>query len=241
MSIRFPAFPGLVLIALLPACQLQSPAPETSAHDGTGLPDMRTIPNEEPPVEEVSPDMRQLIADLLFSGLQALDEDRLLTPEHDNAYDFFREALQFEPNNEIALKGIQGIVERYLELALDSAKRGNFAGADRMLGRAEIIDAAHPGIAEARRAIAAERNSGDLFYPLDERALRGRGDAIRATLAEIAAEARERDAFFLITAPDDELARWIYSVMRESVPGYRLRGNIEISGVALIRLRLPDS
>ncbi len=238
---RLPPLSSLLLAALLPACQLRSPETETTADDAIGLPDLRTIPNEEPAVEEISPDVRRLIADLLFSGLQALDEDRLLTPEHDNAYDFFREVLQFEPDNEIALEGMRGIVERYLELALHSANRGNFAGADRMLGRAEIIDAAHPGIAGTRQAIAIERDSGDLFYPLDEGALRGRGEAIRGTLAEIAAEARDRDAFFLITAPDDELARWIYSVMRESVPGYRLRGNIEISGVALIRLRLPDS
>ena len=241
MSMRLLPLPGLLLTALLPACQLQSPVPEVPADDAARLPDMRTIPAEEAPDGTTSPEARRLIADLLFSGLQALDDDRLLTPEHNNAYDFFREALQFEPDNEIALEGMQGIVERYLELALDSANRGNFAGADRMLGRAEIIDAAHPGIAEARQAIAAERNSGDLFYPLDERALRGRGDAVRATLAEIATEARDRDAFFLITAPDDELARWIYSVMRESVPDYRLRGNIEISGATLIRLRLPDS
>ena len=202
---------------------------------------MRTIPVENPGREEFSPEAQQLVADLLFSGLQALDDDRLLTPDRDNAYDFFFKVLQMRPDNKIASDGMRRIVERYLELALDAANRGNFGGADRMLGRAEMIDASHPGIAEARRAVAGERNSGDLFFPLEERALRNRDEASRAALAEIAAAARDRDAFFLITAPDDELARWMYSVMRESVPGYRLRGNIEISGPTLIRLRLPDS
>ena len=241
MAIMFSRLrPCLLLAALLPACQLQSPAPPPPQTSGE-LPEMRTIAVEEAESEAVSADARRLIADLLFAGLQALDNDQLLTPEHNNAYDFFREVLQLQPDNPIALEGMGDIVTRYLELALDAANRGNFIGADRMLGRAEIIDAAHPGIARAREAIAAERDSGDLFYPLDERALRGRGEAIQARLGEIADTARARDAFFLITAPDDDLARWIYSVMRESVPGYRLRGNIEISGESMIRLRLPDS
>lgn len=228
-------------MVLLQACQLQTPPPEQPAEGSAALPEMRAIPVEEPDIEQIPRNMRRLIADLLFSGLQALDEDRLLTPRFNNAYGFFREVLQLQPENEIALEGMRSIVERYLELALEAANRGNFANADRLLGRAEVIDGSHPGIAPARAALAAERNSGDLFFPLEERALRRRDDATRATLAGIAAQAREHGAFVLITAPDDELARWMYSTMRESVAGYRLRGNIEISGVTLIRLRMPES
>ncbi len=231
----------LPLIVLLHACQLQTPAPERTAEASAALPEMRTIPVEEPAVEQIPSNLQRLIADLLFSGLQALDDDRLLTPRFDNAYDYFREVLQLQPENEIALEGMQSIIERYLDLALEAANRGNFSNADRLLDRAEIIDGAHPGIAPAREALEAERNSGDLFFPLEERTLRRQDDAIRATLADIATQAREHDAFVLITAPDDELARWMYSTMRESVAGYRLRGNIEISGVTLIRLRMPES
>ncbi len=232
---------SLSLLVLLQACQLQTPPPERTAEASPTLPEMRTIPAEEPETELIPPNLRRLIADLLFSGLQALDDDRLLTPQFDNAYDYFREVLQLQPENEIALEGMRSIVERYLELAREAGNRGNFTNADRLLGRAEIIDGAHPGIAPAREALAAERNSGDLFFPLEEGALRRRDEAIRSTLAGIAARARDDEAFVLITAPDDELARWIYATMRESVAGYRLRGNIEISGATLIRLRMPDS
>lgn len=231
----------LLTLTLLQACQLRAPAPEPAAEAAAALPEMRAIPAEAPGGEQIPPNSRRLIADLLFSGLQALDDDRLLTPRSDNAYDYFRQVLRMQPDNEIARDGVRSIVERYLELALEAANRGNFTNAERLLGRAEIIDNSHPGIAPARAALAAERDSGDLFFPLEERALRRQGDAIRATLAEIAARAREHDAFVLITAPDDELARWIYATMRESLTGYRLRGNIEISGATLIRLRMPGS
>lgn len=231
--------PCLLIFALPPACQLQNPASETPVESSAGLPEMRTIPTDESTAEIIPSNLQRLIADLLFSGLQALDDDRLLTPRFDNAYDYFNEVLKLQPDNEIALDGMQDIVERYLALALEAGNRGNFRNADQLLGRAVMIDSAHPGIAPVREALDAERNSGDLFFPLEERALRRQDAAIRETLAEVAAQAREHDAFVLITAPDDELARWMYSVMRESVSGYRLRGNIEISGSALIRLRMP--
>ncbi len=225
---------GVSILLLLAACQLREPPPAPS-----GLPEMRTIPVPDAAAEQAAENIRRLIADLLFSGLQALDNDRLLTPEFDNAFDYFREVLEMQPENEIALEGMQSIVERYLELALEAANRGNFGNAERMLGRAQIVDGNHPGIARAREALEIERNSGDLFFALEERALRRQDAAIRARLAEIAWQAREHEAFVLITAPDDELARWIYTAMRESVGGYRLRGNIEIGGSTLIRLRLP--
>ena len=152
----------------------------------------------------------------------------------------FYQVLQLRPDNEIALEGMRDIVERYLELALDAGNRGNFDNAYLLLNRAVMIDDSHPGIPSVREALEAERNSGDLFFPLDEPTMRRQGPPSRETLAEIAAQARENNAFVLITAPDDDLARWMYSVMRESVSGFRLRGNIEISGVTLIRLRLPS-
>ena len=61
----------------------------------------------------------------------------------------------------------------------------------------------------------------------------------RLALIDIANQAREHEAFFLITAPNDELARWMFSVMRKAVSGYRLRGNIELASRAGIRLRMP--
>ncbi len=225
------------VLVFLAACESREPEPPPVV-EGAGLPELRTIPEPEV-VDALSPELRRLIADMLFSGLQSLDADRLLEPRSDSAYEYFREVLQIQPDNEIALEGMQSIVQRYLELALEAANRGNFANAEIMLGRAELIDASHPGIASTRAALAAERDSGDLFFPLDERALLRRGEAVRGQLAEIAARVRELDAFTLITAPNDELARWIYSTMRGSVPGYRLRGNIEISNTTLIRLRLP--
>ena len=76
---------------------------------------------------------------------------------------------------------------------------------------------------------------------LDGNELRKQSAKIQEEIAVIARQARDKGAFFLITAPSDDLARWIFGVMRAAVPGYRLRGNIELAGRSGVRLRLPQA
>ncbi len=188
-----------------------------------------------------SPEGQRLIADILFAGLQALDADRLLTPIDDNAHARFQRVLAYDPDNEIALQGLQDIVARYLELASEATRQGLFEEAETLLGRARFVDVSHPGISLAAEQLESERDSGDLFFSFEATALARRSDAVQQQLAEIARQAQEHNAFFLITAPSDDLARWMFSVMREAVAGYRLRGNIELASRASIRLRLPET
>ena len=138
------------------------------------------------------------------------------------------------------MQGIQDIVARYLQLAEEASRQGLFDEAETLLDRARFVDEEHPGIAPVASALAEERNSGDLFFDFDARGLAQRSDEVQTQLSEIAEMAKEHNAFFLITAPNDDLARWMFSVMREAVPGFRLRGNIELASRANIRLRMPE-
>lgn len=186
------------------------------------------------------PERRQLIADLLYEGLQALDADRLLTPREDSAHARFRRVLAYEPDNALALEGLESIVLRYVELADDATRQGLFEQAAEFLDRARFVDESHPSIVAAEQRLRQEQESGDLFFDLNASQIAARSDSVKDRLAEIARQAREHDAFFLITAPSDEQARWMYSVMRDAVDGYRLRGNIELASRYSIRLRMPE-
>ncbi|MDA1370019.1 MAG: hypothetical protein O2971_04545 [Proteobacteria bacterium] len=183
---------------------------------------------------------RQFIADLLYEGLQALDANRLLTPIDDNAHARFKRVLAFDPDNEIALQGLQDIVGRYLQLAGEASRQGLFSEAEILLGRARFVDENHPDLVIAWLGLQAEMTSGDLFFTLDANEFTRRSDKARATLTDIARQAQQHNAFFLITAPNDDLARWMFSIMQEAVIGYRLRGNIELAVRASIRLRMPQ-
>ena len=184
---------------------------------------------------------QRLLADQLFAGLQALDADRLLIPVDDSAHGYFQRVLAYQPDNAIALQGLQDIVARYLELAQQASQQGQFEQAAVLLQRARLVDADHPAIEAATWVMLAEQNSGDLFFVFDSKALAARTASIRNRLVEVAQQAREHQAWFLITAPTDELARWMFRIMRDAVPDYRLRGNIELASRAGIRLRMPTA
>lgn len=186
------------------------------------------------------PERRRLIADLLYEGLQALDDDRLLTPADNSAHARFRRVLAYEPDNALALEGLEAIVLRYVELADDAIRQGLFEQAEELLDRARFVDESHAAIAAAELRLRQEQESGDLFFDLSASQVASRSDSVKDRLADIARQAREHEAFFLITAPSDEQARWMYSVMREAVDGYRLRGNIELATRYSIRLRMPE-
>ncbi|PCI74637.1 MAG: hypothetical protein COB20_15005 [SAR86 cluster bacterium] len=237
--LRFLFFPLGVL--LLSSCQ--TPPAESTVEEepqsANEVLDIRVLSDAEVYSGSSSADNRGMIPDILYAALQALSEDRLLTPVDDNAHGRFKRVLAMDPKNELALEGLQDIVVRYLQLAGESMRRGIFDEAETLLGRARFVDSRHPGIASTAEALRLEMNSNDLFFRLDYPNYSAHSELAQNELADIARQTREHEAFFLITAPNDDLARWMVSVMREAVSGYRLRGNIELSSRLGIRLRLP--
>jgi hypothetical protein len=231
----------LLCLLLLGSCQ----TPPVESTPGESRPanealDIRVLSEAEVYSGSDTAGNRDMIPDILYAALQALSEDRLLTPVDDNAHGRFKRVLAMDPKNELALEGLQDIVVRYLQLAGESMNRGIFDEAETLLGRARFVDSSHPGIASAAEALRLEMNSNDLFFKLDYPSYSARSELAQNELADIARQTREHEAFFLITAPNDELARWMVSMMREAVSGYRLRGNIELSSRLGIRLRMPS-
>ena len=215
------------------------------------FPEIPPISDIEPEVLDIRPlseqamvfptkqsEIERVIADVLFEGLQALEDDRLLTPLEDNAYSRFQRVLALDNENQIAKEGVEKILLRYVALSQQASRRGLFDNAEELLGRAKFIDEDHPALAQALLLLKEERESGDLIFNLDSNELLDRSEAMVSQLGDIAEQARDRQAFFLITAPNDNLARWMYLQMRNAVKGYRLRGNIELANQTSIRLRL---
>jgi type II secretory pathway predicted ATPase ExeA len=72
---------------------------------------------------------------LLSQGKMSLDSFRLLTPEDDNAYGYYRAVLLLDPDNEDASEGIQEIVNRYITLTRKAAGQHENARAKRYIKR----------------------------------------------------------------------------------------------------------
>lgn len=231
----------IVLSSLIPACVVpQQPLPPGAAETGEEGPGAEGIEEvAEVAIDLVDTERERYIADTLFEGLQALDRDQLLTPVDDSAHNRFRRALALDPGNEIALQGLRDIVLRYVELARRAISQGLFIEAEELLDNARFVEEDHPEIAVAAQELQEEMESDDLFFNLDNQAIARKSEAVIEKLGEIADQAKRHEAFFLITAPSDEQARWMFSVMREAVGEYRLRGNIELASRTSVRLRLP--
>ena len=131
---------------------------------------------------------------------------------------------------QISLLQKEGITEIYV---VRGYKKEKFT-----FHNAEFIDDDHPALTLALSSLQTERESGDLIFILNTDEFLSRSEAAVSKLIDIAQQAKKLGAFFLIIAPNDDLARWMYSQMRNAVDGYRLRGNIELANQTSIRLRI---
>jgi type II secretory pathway predicted ATPase ExeA len=86
-------------------------------------------------VAATDPGQDEIIAELLSRGQQAIDDYRLLTPEDDNAYGYFRAVLKLDPASNDARAGIQEIVDLYVLLTRKAIYRRDNRRAGRYIDR----------------------------------------------------------------------------------------------------------
>ena len=236
-KVNFIFFPSLVFFGACESQKVVSPKDANPISSTIAKPTIRPA-GESVVIPSQPSEQERFIADTLFEGLQALDQDKLLTPVDDNAYARFQRVLAFDPSNQIAFDGLEQILLRYVELSLEASRRGQFDNANSFLERAAFVNKDHPALIGAKTLLDSEINSGDLIFNLDNQDFMNRTDAAVAQLQKIGQQAKELNAFCLIIAPNDSLARWMYLQMRNSVDGFRLRGIIELANQTSIRLRV---
>jgi len=228
------------LALTLASCELATPVQESALEAASPV----AIPAaDDPGVAQAMDDdaerHRRYIANILYDGMRALRVDRLMTPPEDSAYHYFSRVLAFEPDNTIALDGMRDIALRYLQLADAASRQGQFDNAETFQRRAASVDDQLPAIAVARQTLATARAQTHSVHTLSNRELAERQPSISRQLEKIARVVAENNTFVLITAPSDELGRWIYAQLQSAMTDSRLRADIEIGEQASIRLVLP--
>jgi hypothetical protein len=192
----------------------------------------------------VDDDVRQLLA----GAERALAEDRLTTPEHDNAFDRYQAVLLLRPGNEQAKTGLQLIFTRYMSLARSALARSQPGTARALVERARLVDRDNPLLAELTAEIASAqqqlaRTTGgadeEKEILLDTETLDRRDEAVVEKLHDLANQIKASDETLLIVARSDAEGRWIYQRMSEGVPDYRLRGDIRLGREPKILLLPP--
>lgn len=130
------------------------------------LPDPATRPKVETPEERaarLAAERQKRLTGLLASADQAMKEGRIDQPERDCAWYYYRQAMDLEPENAIALEGLREVQRAMIERAGEYARELDFETASRILDDASlvldeprIIEQAHEDMSEFREEYAAE-------------------------------------------------------------------------------------
>ena len=212
----------LPIMAVLAACVAPVPERPGTPPSVPGERAAAVVPEPSPAYDE---DALYALLDLADA---ALAEDRLLTPEQDSAYHYFREAVAIAPDHPLARRGFERIVESYLALASRAIERERWASARSMLDRASIVDGDHLGIAALRRQVELLANARRESMALVQSAVRGRSRGTAAQLKRFGSKARQANARVTIRAASDADGRWIYEQMNEAPGERRIRASLQI-------------
>ena len=213
----------LALAALLAACETaQAPVQLPAEH--------RPPPVEPAPVED------DRIERLIEAAAQALAEDRLTTPESDNALSLYQAVLALDPENQRAQRGFEKIVERYVKLALIAAERQRYPQGRMMLERARGVDPAHPAIAPTERQLDLLQNARRDRVRLDGAALAERASAVQSTLKRLGRQASEADCRVNINARSDAEGRWVYQQLNSGAGDARVRARLTVASPPTVEL-----
>lgn len=192
------------------------------------------------------PTKAQTIKRLLARAEKALARDRLLSPASGNAYDYYASVLLLDPANKSASLGLQAIVLRYVGLARSAAQESHFKEANIYLDRALSIDPNNQkvqtlvqGLREDAAPLQVQTTIAENAVLLDQRLLTKRSTRVIEQLGLLAIQIKRDNSTLVIVARNDAEGRWIYQQMREAVPGYLLRGDIQIGTPARVELQAP--
>ncbi len=175
----------------------------------------------DPSLNSVNPTLsvveQQQLENLLIRAEDAMADSELNPPEHNRVVDLFEQALKLDPNNVRARRGLEQILEHYVEKALQAANRGDTSTARLMLRNGKQIDPQHPSIAPTAQFVQnvdTSHREAVTLRGLSKRRLRQTIDGLVL--------GTKGNCRFRIFAASDARTRALYQLLRESFAQNRI-------------------
>lgn len=224
------AVSGALLLTLLAGCATPPPAP---------APAPAAPPEPVRPTGPTPEEIRQRAVQHFLQRAEYAQREGFITmPAGASAYDFYLQVQQLDPGNAQAAAGIQTLVMQLVEQARDALRQRAFGHANSLLNTADQIAPGNPlskevrsqSQREQRRAEQdiAQEGPGAQTVELPAGPLTARSEAMVQMLKNVAERIRAHELRVIIVARNDAEGRWVYSQLREAVPGYRVRGDIKL-------------
>jgi hypothetical protein len=227
---------GLILTAAAGGCVERHPPATPPATPGTAAGDSVDAGPAEPDPVLLGAEEQAQIRHLLDMAHWAMADDRLSSPYQGSAQAAYDQVLQIQSDQPEARRGLERIVERYLELALAAAARRQFTSAREMIDRAQHVDPDHPGIAPAQAQIRMLSAADRRVIALDGAQLRDQDQAVRNTLAAAGTASRRDGCRIEIFARSDAEGRWIYQQLSGGDGHERIRAQLNIGSPPRLEL-----
>lgn len=203
-------------------------------------------------VQETKKPKSKIAQRLLRQAEQAMQRKRLTRPVHNNALDLYTAVLLLDPHNARAERGLELVADTLVARTKEWAERKRWAQARLALDELQRSFPDHPQVEQLQQAIGdlsslekkktVKQESSDLFtdtVAIDAGELRSKSDQVVAVLKLLAERLAHSDESILIYARNDAEGRWMYKIMKDHVPDYRIRGDIRIAREPVIKLLLP--
>lgn len=202
---------GLLLLGALQACVQQpvEPAPETPE-----------------PVEAAPLISEAELRAWLHEAEIALSNEHFTYPEEGSALSIYRRILKLDPEVEAAQRGVERIVEHFVDASMQALERRQFATARSMLARARLIKPDHPSIEPSAEQIRLIMSADRAVLKLNRAELAAETPSLKRALAAFALE--DPGCRYTIYARNDGQGRWIYQHMSKPDLKHRLRAQIKI-------------
>ena len=184
---------------------------------------------DEPIIEVVAKVIDPVVLhNLLDAAEVAIAQGRLTYPTDSNALDIYQQILAMEPGQQDAERGLERLVELYIELAMTALQRGRRASARSMLARARLIGPNHPSIEPTAAQIRLLDKADRKTLKLAQTDLQGRSAELSDNLATLARPPEGQACRYTISAKNDAQGRWIYQRMAQASSSGRIRAQINI-------------
>lgn len=184
---------------------------------------------------------------VIQQGKLALSEQRLLTPEGDNAYLYFQIALGRDPGNYEATQGLADIVDTYIEWAETAARQGKRASANSFIAKASRVNADDPAIKEAKQRIAqisankveaVQTPVSEDVYTLPKNLFALDEPVILSHLQPIIDRVEQTQGALEIHWPSDKEGRLLYQIINSRTPNFRVRAMTYRNSKHLIEIKV---
>ena len=139
----------------------ETPLPEDTSQTGPVITAVESdeMVTRQPETESAKapPTEEDEVTRLLDAAEDDLKARRLTSPAGNNAWDRYQQVLELQPTNEDAIKGMERVIESYMELFGSALEQEDFDKADTYLGRIRELHPDSPVLEEGAKRIGAAK------------------------------------------------------------------------------------